>query len=85
MAKELSIFDDGRRSQAERVIAKFNGHSALAAAIGIDRTTVYKWTYPIAKGGTDGIIPGPALRKIMAAARAHGVLLTDDDVSPKRK
>ena len=85
MSKELNIFDDGKRSQAERIIAKFDGHANLAEAIGVDRTTVYKWTYPITSGGSDGIIPGPSLRKILKVARAHGVLLTDDDISPRRK
>lgn len=83
--KAPTIFDDGKRSQAERLIAKFGGYAQLAAAIDVDRTTVYKWTYPRVKGGTDGVVPSFALGKIRKAARFHGVLLTDDDLSPLRK
>lgn len=85
MPKEISIFADGKRSQAERIAAKFGGIAQLAAAIECDRSTVYKWTYPSENGGTDGAVPRKALAKIRRVARFHGVLLTDDDLSPVRK
>lgn len=85
MAKQPDIFSDGKRSQAERIIAKFGGHALLAAALNCDRTTVYKWTYPESAGGTAGVVPRGAMKKIRSVARNHGVLLTEDDLSPVRK
>ena len=71
-------------NQAEKIIAKFGKASRLAQLIGVHRVNVYRWTYPRAKGGTDGLIPTASLGKVIAAARADGILLTMDDLAPER-
>lgn len=78
-----------KRSQAVRVIAKFGGARALAralAAIGESAyrnpSSVYRWTYPRSKYGTDGVIPTAALSAVVKAARYAGVLLTVEDLFP---
>lgn len=71
-------------TQAERVVSKFGNARKLAVLLELDPSTVYKWNMPVARGGTDGRIPSDKLERIMAIARPHGVLLTDEDVSPKR-
>lgn len=70
-------------TQADRIVLKFNGVRNLARAIDVDMTTVYKWTYPRNKQGTNGLVPSHAMLKILAAARREGVLLTADDLSPE--
>lgn len=83
--QQLETGEKPRLSQAERVILKFDGARKLAAAIGADMSTVYKWTYPKAKQGTDGMIPSSAMRKVLLAARREGILLTNEDLSPEKR
>lgn len=83
--KHLETGERPRLSQAERVILKFDGARKLARAIGSDMSTVYKWTYPKAKQGSDGLIPSSAMRKVLQAARREGILLTAEDLSPERR
>lgn len=73
-----------RRSQAERVIARFGNARRLArimAAAGEPRhySQIYRWTYPKERGGCDGVVPSSAWRAIRAAARLDGVLLREED------
>jgi hypothetical protein len=69
-------------TQAEAVIALFGGAAILAAAVGKNESTVYRWTYSAADGGTDGIIPARALRAVLAAAAQRGILITAADLYP---
>jgi len=71
-----------KRTQARRIFIKFGGPRRVAAATGHDPSCVYRWDYPKSKGGTGGIVPLDALRKVRIAARAEGILLTDEDLSP---
>lgn len=71
-----------RSTQANRVIQKFGGARKLAAALKVDPTAVYKWTYPVAKQGTGGRIPTGKLESVLRAARREGILLTPDDLWP---
>ena len=71
-------------TQAERVIRKFGTAAQLARILKINKSTVYRWLWPTDRaGGTGGRIPSDKLEKIMQVARAHGVLLTDEDILPK--
>lgn len=73
-------------SQAARVLARFKDISTLARDIGYDRSQLHRWRYPEAphpKRGTGGVIPSRAMRRILAIARASGVLLTEDDLRPR--
>lgn len=79
------------QSQAERVIAKFGNPYKLVAAMqlvdGVARNpaSVYRWTYGKDKGGTGGRIPAGSMDLVLAAARMDGVLLTSEDLDPRRK
>jgi hypothetical protein len=66
--------------QAEIIIAKFGGVDRLAAAIGRHRTRVLRWTYPRERGGTDGIIPGPIMKRILQAAELLEIEITMEDM-----
>src|SRR4051812_8862454 len=76
-----------RKTQAERVIAKFNGARKLAAALqrvsSRHPSRVYRWTYSTARGGTGGLIPSSAMADVFRAAVLEGVVLTADDVDPR--
>jgi hypothetical protein len=42
---------------ASRIIAKCGGHQAVADALKIDISRVYRFTYEPDRGGTGGLIP----------------------------
>lgn len=67
-----------RYRQAEHIIALFGGPALLADAIGVDVSTVYRWTMP-GESRPDGIIPRGAAALISECARNRGVLLSADD------
>ena len=68
--------------QAGRIIEKFGGHKRLALILGIHRATVYRWTWPTARGGTGGVIPTKMVAQIIRAARVEGIFLSSDDLFP---
>ena len=75
-------------SPAELAISRFGGHAELAKAIGRDVSRIHRWTYPASRGGTDGQIPGSALRCILEAAQRAGIQLSADELlrsTPKPK
>lgn len=84
---------EGVSTQAGRVIAKFGGANKLAKAIERLRnvvrkgrrnsSSVYRWLYPVEKGGTGGRIPNKSLAIVIAVARYEGVLLTAQDLDPR--
>lgn len=43
-------------------------------------SSIYRWTYPVAKGGTGGEIPHQALKTIKKIARIAGIHLTADEI-----
>lgn len=84
------------KSQAERVYAKFGGPARMAIALrelaarGLVAkkyapSTVYRWGYSKAAGGTGGVIPSSAWADIMVLAKRRGVLITTDDLFPGEK
>ena len=64
---------------AQRVIDKCGGHQAVAEMVGVNISNVHRWTYPKARGGSDGMIPTQQMHTLLAAARARGIDLTPDD------
>ena len=69
--------------QAQRIAAKFGGEGALAKALGLNRTTTYRWVHdPTYK--MDGLIPAQHVRAVQQAAQAMGIRLTPEDWAPSR-
>lgn len=74
-------------SQAALVIEKCGGPAAVARLIDYDPSQVFRWRYPESphyKRGTGGLIPRRALRRLIRVARERGLLLTDEDLLPRR-
>ncbi len=71
-------------TQAEKVIAKFGSACQLAKILQVSDSTVYRWTYRREEGGTGGLIPGAALRKLLVAAamQTPPIIITKDDLYP---
>lgn len=65
-------------NQAFKIAQRFGGERQLAKVIGVNRVTVYRWSYP-PPIGSDGVIPTRAAQAIREAARKHGVILTAED------
>lgn len=64
---------------ARTVIDKFGGHQAVAEALNLDVSRVYRWTYPRERGGTGGHIPAKQQVALLDAARARGIDLSPGD------
>ena len=92
----VNPFDDRPKprmmSQAERIIRKFGGPRDLWRSLQVldpskhrNPTSIYRWQYSKAVGGTGGLIPTAALGDIIEAARANGIFLDVDDLDPRPK
>ena len=87
--------DAPKRSQAQRIIAKFGSPYKLAQLLTMARqledvharpvhaSTVYRWTYLKSVGGSGGVIPTREVEWIKKVARLNGVFLTDADWAPE--
>lgn len=79
---------------ARTVIAKISGRDAdksqsakaakVAAILGLDRSTVYKWMMPREKKGTGGLVPARYHAELLAYARAHRIKLRESDFFSRR-
>lgn len=63
------------RTPAEIVIDVCGGHEAVAEMCGVHLSRVYRWTYPIDRGGTGGVIPTKHQGKLLEAARERNIPL----------
>jgi len=64
---------------AEKIIKKCGGVAATAEMVGRTESVVYRWTYPIERGGTGGSIPQKAQKKLLALAKAGEIDIRPDD------
>lgn len=79
-------------TQAGRIIRKFGGVTKFwealqrfecdRRAIPSDPVILYRWTYPVSKRGTGGLIPAAVIPVVLAAAAAEGIELTPEDWYP---
>lgn len=67
------------RNAAERVIKKCGGHQAVADLLGIGLPSVYKWTYPAERGGSNGAIPTNRQAELLRRAHDAGIDLLPSD------
>lgn len=59
---------------AESIMKKFGGRQALAAALGVNISQTYRWTYPKTQsGGTGGRIPDRHFEKLLKKAKELGI------------
>jgi hypothetical protein len=63
------------KNNAELVIARFGGQSALAALIGRRQSTVQHWA-------STGMIPTQWHRRLLDVARQKGIMLEPKDFTP---
>lgn len=68
---------------AQRVINKCGGIRNTAYMIGLSVQSVYKWTIPRNKGGTNGLVPQKRQIELMVAAKKYGIILIPEDFFPK--
>ena len=64
---------------AEIIIEKCGGHGVVAGICGVHITRVYRWTYPVEKGGTGGLIPTRHQTQLLKGARERGIDLKPED------
>ena len=78
-------------NQAERIITKFGGPGRMAKILNAlpdpsmhrQRLALYRWMWPVTKGGRGGRIPQSAWPGILLAARQQGIYLSDGEISPR--
>jgi hypothetical protein len=84
------------RTQADRVLAKFGGPRRLSKLLKalaernptdpqiqtLVPSSIYRWRYPVEKGGTGGIVPTRAIPLLIQAARMDGIFLDEEDLYP---
>lgn len=94
MPRQHNPFDDDKapRTQAERIFEKFGGVRKLMAALdrlgpdrGYNPATLYRWNYPRARKGSNGIIPTAAIPDVLEAARLEGIHLDAVDLDPRKR
>jgi hypothetical protein len=64
---------------AKSIIDKCGGADVVARVSGADRSRVYRWTYPVERGGTGGVIPTRRARKLLAWATANSIKLSPSE------
>jgi len=64
---------------ARSIIERLGGVEVVAAATGRNRTRVYRWMYPIERGGTGGVIPQREIPTLLELARERQVDLSHSD------
>lgn len=74
---------------AGAVIDKCGGVGAVAKALGLSRSTVWRWTQPCAdadqQGQTGGLVPSQHQRPLLDWAAANGIRLTPSMLIPRPK
>lgn len=65
---------------AQHIIDLFGGVGALHKATGTPRSTIYRWTWPKERGGTDGHIPRWHHDDLLKAAEQNGLTLAPIDL-----
>jgi hypothetical protein len=70
---------------AERIITKCgrgnfsNGLKVISGLTGKDITSIRRWTYEKAEGGTGGLVPAPDQQVILASEPHEGFGIVPDD------
>lgn len=67
---------------AKSIIKAFGGADAVAAIVGRNRASVFRWTYEKEKGGTGGLIPAECQAILYANADKADTPLTAQDFLP---
>ena len=65
-----------KNSGAHYVIQKFGGRASTARLLDVDPITVWRWTIPKERGGTDGYIPTKTIVRAMRVAKKLNIDLT---------
>ena len=68
---------------ARTIIDMCGGVKALSQMINVAKSNVYRWSYPVERGGSGGMIPTRQQAKLLAAARAKGIDLRPEHFFPK--
>ena len=68
---------------AAALIERLGGITVVMDAIGTGASsTVHRWTYPKARGGTAGLIPQRHIPALMEFARDRGIEVSAEDFIP---
>lgn len=66
-----------------RVVETLGGIKRTAALAKRSTKSVYRWLQPVDKGGSGGLFPGPAQRRMVRNAQAAGLALAFEDFAPR--
>lgn len=57
---------------ASTIITRCGGVAVVAEWLGLNRTSVLRWTHPRERGGTGGLVPSKHQAPLISAAEKHG-------------
>ena len=64
--------------KAIKAIKAFGNEDNLAKLLKLNKSTVFRWTYPVERGGTGGYVPSRQIPRILLLAKKYGVDIKDD-------
>lgn len=64
---------------ASSIINRCGGVPTVARWLGLNRTSVLRWTHPRERGGTGGLVPSKHQTDLMEKAREAGVSISPAD------
>lgn len=67
---------------ARTIIDLCGGFASVAAITGRHPTRVRRWTYPVDRGGTGGLIPAKCQRPLLTRAKELGIDLRPEHFFP---
>lgn len=70
---------NGHLDPARRIITRLGGVDAVARVTGKSRSRVFRWMYPIDRGGTGGLIPQRTIPILVKHAKRKRIKLTAGD------
>lgn len=70
---------------ANTIIKRMGGAAEVAKIAGVQRASVYKWTWSKDRGGTGGLIPMNKIADLIAATADTDCPLTFADFAPRLK
>jgi hypothetical protein len=75
---------DERLDPAHTVIQSLGGFEAVAGITGKHISSIYRWTYPKSRGGTDGFIPPADATLLLKHARDNDLPVTAESFFPEQ-
>ena len=69
---------------AKFIITRCGGPAVVGSMLGVSAARVHRWTYPVERGGTGGLIPTKHQAPLLQKAELAGIDLRPEHFFPAR-